>query len=169
MLMQPPGEKYKTYPQVTHDQKGTTGMAEYSGMKVVDVMTRNPLVMTPNETVGQADELMAENRIRQLPVVERGAMLGIITDRDIRSFLAQSSLLEPEERAKALTTKVRDIMTTEPLTLSPDDELQEAVELLIEEKIGGIPVVDEAEGLVGIVTYVDVLRCFLNRLQEGQP
>lgn len=144
-------------------------MAEYSGMKVVDVMTRNPLVMTPAETVGQADELMAENRIRQLPVVERGAMLGIITDRDIRSFLAQSSLLEPEERAKALTTKVRDIMTTEPLTLSPDDELQEAVELLIEEKIGGIPVVDEAEGLVGIVTYVDVLRCFLNRLQEGQP
>jgi CBS domain-containing protein len=59
-------------------------------------------------------------------------------------------------------------MTTEPLTLSPDDELQEAVELLIEEKIGGIPVLDEAEGLVGIVTYVDVLRCFLNRLQEEQ-
>jgi CBS domain-containing protein len=40
------------------------------------------------------------------------------------------------------------------------------VELLIEEKIGGIPVVDEAEGLVGIVTYIDLLRCFLNRIQE---
>ena len=137
-------------------------------MKVVDVMTRNPLVMTPTETIGQADEVMAENRIRQLPVVEGGAMLGIITDRDIRSFLAQSSLVEPEERAKALKTKVRDIMTAEPLTLAPDDELQEAVELLIDEKIGGIPVVDRAEGLVGIVTYVDVLRCFLNRLQEEQ-
>jgi CBS domain-containing protein len=57
-------------------------------------------------------------------------------------------------------------MTTEPITLSSDDDLQEAVELLIDEKIGGIPVVDEAEGLVGIVTHVDVLRCFLNRLQE---
>jgi CBS domain-containing protein len=57
-------------------------------------------------------------------------------------------------------------MTTDPLTLSPDDNLQEAVELLINEKIGGIPVVDDAEGIVGIVTYVDVLRCFLNRLQE---
>lgn len=57
-------------------------------------------------------------------------------------------------------------MTTEPLTLSPDDDLQEAVELLIDEKIGGIPVVDEVEGLMGIVTYLDVLRCFLNRLQE---
>ena len=57
-------------------------------------------------------------------------------------------------------------MTTEPMTVSPDDDLQEAVELMIDEKIGGIPVVDEAEGLMGIVTYVDILRCFLNRLQE---
>jgi acetoin utilization protein AcuB len=143
-------------------------MGGYSWMKVVDVMTTNPLVTTPTESVGQADQVMAENRVRQLPVVEGGAMLGIVTDRDIRSFLAQSSLLEPEERARALETKVRDIMTTDPLTLSPDDELQEAVELLIDEKIGGIPVVDAAEGLVGIVTYVDVLRCFLNRLQEEQ-
>ena len=138
-------------------------------MKVVDVMTKNPLVMTPDETIGQADELMSENRIRQLPVVDGSALLGIITDRDIRSFLAESSLLEPEERAKALKTRVGDIMTAEPLTLAPDDELQEAVELLIDEKIGGIPVVDEVEGLVGIVTYVDILRCFLNRLEEERP
>jgi acetoin utilization protein AcuB len=161
-------EKQTNYSQLTHDRKGSTAMGGYNWMKVVDVMTRNPLVMTPTETIGQADEVMAENRIRQLPVVEGGAMLGIITDRDIRSFLAQSSLVEPEDRAKALKTKVRDIMTAEPLTLAPDDELQEAVELLIDEKIGGIPVVDKAEGLVGIVTYVDVLRCFLNRLQEEQ-
>ena len=143
-------------------------MGGYNWIKVVDVMTKNPLVMTPAETIGQADELMAQNRIRQLPVVDGGALLGIITDRDVRSFLAQSSLVEPEERANALKTKVREIMTAEPLTLSPEDDLRDAVELLIEEKIGGIPVVDEAEGLVGIVTYVDVLRCFLNRLEEEQ-
>ena len=143
-------------------------MARYNRIKVVDVMTKNPLVMTPAETIGQADELMTENRIRQLPVVGEGALLGIITDRDIRSFLAQSALVEPEERTKALRTKVSDIMTAEPLTLAPDDDLREAIELLIEEKIGGIPVVDQAEGLVGIVTYVDVLRCFLNRLEEEQ-
>jgi CBS domain-containing protein len=143
-------------------------MARYNRIKVVDVMTKNPLVMTPAETIGQADELMTENRIRQLPVVAEGALLGIITDRDIRSFLAQSALVEPEERAKVLGTNVREIMTAEPLTLAPDDDLREAIELLIEEKIGGIPVVDQAEGLVGIVTYVDVLRCFLNRLEEEQ-
>jgi CBS domain-containing protein len=144
-------------------------MRAYNWMKVTDVMTKNPLVMTPAETIGQADELMVENKIRQLPVVDGGSLLGIITDRDIRSFLAESSLLDPEERAKVLKTKVSEIMTTEPLTLAPDDDLRDAVELLIDEKIGGIPVVDETEGLVGIVTYVDVLRCFLNRLDEERP
>ena len=93
-------------------------------------------------------------------------MIGIVTDRDIRSFLSGSHLESGKAREKALNTEVREIMTTEPMTVSPDDDLQEAVELMIDEKIGGIPVVDEAEGLVGIVTYVDVLHCFLNRLQE---
>ncbi len=135
-------------------------------MKVVDVMTRNPLTVTPSESIGQAEEIMTDNRFRQLPVVQDGELVGIITDRDVRSFLSGSLLTHPEAREKALATKVREIMTTEPLTLSPDDDLQEAVELFIEEKIGGMPVVDETEGLVGIVTYVDLLRCFLQRLQE---
>jgi CBS domain-containing protein len=135
-------------------------------MKVVDVMTQNPLSMTPSETVGQADEVMSENRIRQLPVVDGSTLVGIITDRDIRSFLDSGSLLVPDARAKALATEVKEVMSTDPLTLSPDDDLQEALELLIEEKIGGIPVMDQAEGLVGIVTYVDVLRCFLDLLRE---
>jgi CBS domain-containing protein len=99
-------------------------------------------------------------------VVNERELVGIITDRDIRSFLSDSLLSAPEARENALHTRIAEVMTTDPLTLSPDDNLQEAVEMLINEKIGGIPVVDEAEGLVGIVTYVDVLRCFLNRLQE---
>ena len=135
-------------------------------MKIVELMTGSPLVMTPGETIEQADELMTGNSIRQLPVVEGNAVLGIITDRDIRSFLANSMLADPEERAKALKTKVEEVMTRNPLTLAPDDELRDAVEVLVEDKIGGIPVVDAVEGLVGIVTYVDVLRCFLNRLDE---
>jgi CBS domain-containing protein len=133
-------------------------------MKVVDVMTKDPLTLTPNETIGQADELMNTNKIRQLPVVQGKDLIGIVTDRDIRSFLSGS--LGVEAREEALNTKVREIMTTEPISVSSDDDLQEAIELMIDQRIGGIPVVDEAEGLVGIVTYVDVLRCFLNRLQE---
>lgn len=143
-----------------------SSLGKYGWMKVVDVMTTNPVTVEPSETVGQADELMSENRIRQLPVIKGVALVGIITDRDIRSFLTNSVLSDLEARERALATEVHEIMTTEPVTLSPDDTLQEAVEMLIDEKVGGIPVVDPAEGLVGIVTYVDVLRCFLNRLQE---
>jgi CBS domain-containing protein len=146
--------------------EGDQTMARNRAMKVVEVMTKNPLSMTPSETVGQADELMAENRIRQLPVVDGSTLVGIITDRDIRSFLDGGSLLVPDARARALATEIKEVMSTDPLTLSPDDDLQEALELLIDEKIGGIPVMDQAEGLVGIVTYVDVLRCFLDLLRE---
>ena len=141
-------------------------VGKYSWMRVVDVMTKDPLTVTPTETIGQADEVMYTNNIRQLPVVQGEELLGIVTDRDIRSFLSGSLLESPEIREKSFNAKVSEIMTTEPITLSPDDDLQEALELMINEKIGGIPVVDETEGLVGIVTYVDVLRCFLNRLQE---
>ena len=144
----------------------TARVGRYSWMKVVDVMTKDALTVTPTEAVGQADELMNTNKIRQLPVVQGKDLVGIITDRDIRSFLSGSLLESPDARERALASEVREIMTTEPITVSPDDDLQEAVELMIDEKIGGIPVVDDAEGLVGIVTYVDILRCFLNRLQE---
>lgn len=141
-------------------------VGRFNWMKVVDIMTKDPLTVTPVETVGQADDLMNTNKIRQLPVVQGKDLVGIVTDRDIRSFLSGSLLESIEVREKALNTEVREIMTSEPITVSPDDDLQEAVELMIDEKIGGIPVVDDPEGLVGIVTYVDVLRCFLNRLQE---
>ena len=65
-----------------------------------------------------------------------------------------------------MKTPVGDIMTTEPLFITPDDDLKDAVEILIEQKFSAIPVVDPAEGLVGIASYVDVLRGYLERLQE---
>jgi acetoin utilization protein AcuB len=135
-------------------------------MKVVDVMTKDPLTVSPSDIIRQADELMFENRFRQLPVVEGNQLVGIVTDRDIRSFLSGPLLSSPEARETAFNTAVREIMTSAPMTLSPDDDLEEAVQLLIDEKIGGVPVVDETEGLVGIVTYIDLLRYLLNRLQE---
>ncbi len=135
-------------------------------IKIAEVMTKDPLTLSATDTIGQADELMDENKIRQLPVVNGSDLLGIVSDRDIRSYLSGSLLSDPDAREKALGVPVSTIMTSEPITVSPEDDLREAVELLIEEKIGGIPVVDETEGLVGIVTYVDALRCLLNRLEE---
>ena len=132
----------------------TAPVGRYNWMKVVDIMTKDPLTVTPVETIGQADELMNTNKIRQLPVVQGKDLVGIVTDRDIRSFLSGSLLESPEEREKALNSKISDIMTTEPITLSPEDDLEETVELLIEEKIGGIPVVDRVRGVGGGVRYL---------------
>lgn len=135
-------------------------------MKVADVMTENPLTVDLNDTIGQADEIMAQQNIRQLPVVQGTDLVGIITDRDIRSFLSGRLFGTSKEREKAMNTKVADVMTSNPISVSSDDDLREAIEVLIEEKVGGVPVVDDDEGLVGIITYLDMLRCFLDRLQE---
>ena len=135
-------------------------------MKVVDLMTQDPLSVTTVETIGKAEELMGENNIRQIPVVEGQELVGIVTDRDVRAYLSDALLADPEARARALQTPVREIMTTGPLFIAPDDDLKDAIEMLIEQKFGAIPVVDEAEGLVGIVSYLDVLRNYLERLQE---
>jgi CBS domain-containing protein len=134
--------------------------------KVADVMTSSPLTVDPNDTIAEAEEIMNEQNIRQLPVVRARELVGIITDRDIRSFLGGRGLDAAEERETAMSTKAAAVMTTKPASVTPEDDLSDAVELLIEGKMGGIPVVDEEERLVGIVTYIDALRCLLDLLVE---
>ena len=135
-------------------------------MKVVNVMTTHPISVSPEDSIQQVREIMDEENIRQLPVINKRELIGIITDRDIRSFLGGRSLSYLEEQEVAMETKVATVMTDKPITLSPDDDLREAVELLLEEKVGGIPVMDPYVGLIGIITYVDVLRCFLEQWEE---
>lgn len=135
-------------------------------MRIVEVMTNQPVTVTAKDTIGKAEELMADNNIRQIPVVNGRELVGIVTDRDLRAFLSNAVETDGDARERVLRTAVATIMTTEPLYVGPDDDLKDAVEMLIEEKFGAIPVVDEAEGLVGIVSYVDVLRCFLEQLKE---
>jgi len=136
-------------------------------MKVINIMTTKPVSVEPSNTVLQAEEIMREQNFRQLPVIKDKELIGIITDRDIRSYLGSDSFNTLEEQEKARITEVAAVMSSKPIFLSPDDDLRDVVELLIEEKVGGIPVVDEKEGLVGIVTYMDALRCLLERLDEG--
>ncbi len=135
-------------------------------MKVANVMTTHPVSVAPEYSIQQVREIMDEENFRQLPVTNGKELIGIITDRDIRSFLGGRSLSYLEEQEVAMETKVATVMTDKPITLSPEDDIREAVELLLEEKVGGIPVVDPDDGLVGIITYVDVLRCFLEQLEE---
>ena len=136
-------------------------------LTVAEIMTPDPITLSPNDTIGQAEEILFANNFRQLPVVVGSELVGIISDRDLRSFLSGRLFSSPEERAAALNTTIDTVMSTAPMSVSPDDDLREAIEIMIDEKIGGIPVVEEEKGLVGIITYVDVLRCFFEHLEEA--
>ena len=135
-------------------------------VKVSNVMTVHPITLSPTDTVQQADEIMADENVRQLPVVDKGELVGIITDRDIRSFLGGARVDSLEEREKAMHVKVAHVMTQKPFTLEPDDDFRDAVDVLLDEKVGGIPVVDGDSTLVGIITYMDALRYLADRLAE---
>ena len=137
-----------------------------SWMRVVDVMSERPLTVSPSQTVAYAQQLMAEHGFRQLPVVKDQNLVGIISDRDIRLCLGGPFTIDSEAGKADLTSPVEALMTREIVTLSPNDSLEKALEVFIDAKIGGIPVVDPTAGLLGIVTYLDLLRCFLNRIEE---
>lgn len=134
--------------------------------KVSEVMTVHPISVTPTDTIQQADDIMSEQNVRQLPVVKGRELVGIVTDRDIRSFVGGRGL-DLAERDRVMQTKVAAVMTTKPVSVDADDEFREAVELLIDEKMGGLPVVNSDGALVGIITYVDALRFLLESLDTS--
>ncbi|MEW6672431.1 MAG: CBS domain-containing protein [Thermodesulfobacteriota bacterium] len=136
-------------------------------------MTRKVISIDKNADILEAKEKMAEHRIRHLPVVTKGNCLcGIVTDRDIRSAMP-SSVLEDPNRAKSQTRlkkiKVSEIMTKDPVTLSPQYTLQDALLLIQEKKVGAFPVVDEQGILKGILSTRDLMRAFINVLGIGEP
>ena len=107
-------------------------------LKVGDVMTPDPLVVKPGQTLAEASRLMEEKRIGSLPVVENGELVGIITSRDLR--------LSPPERL------VSDVMTKEVITVYPETTLEEAQQMLEKHEIERLVVVDKAGRVVGIIT-----------------
>lgn len=112
-------------------------------------MTLAPETVAPNDSLASAQAKMHSRRIRQLPVVENGVTIGMLTDRDIRQhigFLRQ--------------TKVNATMSSRVISVAPENTLEEAAQLILEHKIGGLPVI-EAGKLVGIISTSDLLAAFL--------
>jgi CBS domain-containing protein len=126
---------------------------------VRDWMTPNPITIQPKTTLPEAHRLMSESHIRRLPVVQNGRLVGIVTLGDVReaspSDATSLSIYEMHYLLAKLT--VESIMTREPLTISPQASIRQAAQLMLEHKIGGIPVV-EGERLVGIITESDIFR-----------
>lgn len=135
-------------------------------MLIDDVMTRSVVTLTPEQTLRDAVELLRSKRIRQLPVVEEGHLVGIVTDRDVkRATPSLVSGVGRDEYDRTLdATTVSRIMTRDPITVSAHTSLRSAVETFIDKKVGALPVVDTEGQIVGIVTVIDVLRMFRGML-----
>jgi acetoin utilization protein AcuB len=136
-------------------------------------MTRSVISTGPDRSVFEAQELMAKNHIRHLPVVDQDRLLvGIVTDRDIRSALPNRYLQEDisaEQKSKLSQLKVGDIMTRKVISISPTYTIQDALLMVQNAKVGALPVVDEDGRLKGILSVRDLLRAFINVLGIGEP
>jgi acetoin utilization protein AcuB len=132
-------------------------------MKIRELMTGRLVTVRPGLPVLEARQLMVSERIRHLLVTsEAGELLGIVTDRDIRLNLpSQATSLSVWEMNHLLSRlTVGSIMTTAVMTVAPDREAMAAAQLMLDHKIGALPVLDGGT-LVGIITETDMLRAFV--------
>lgn len=124
-------------------------------MKLHSLMIPEPITITANASISKAIELMKANSIRHLPVVSEDNQLeGFLTLADLKQGLIPSMLGD-------LT--LQDLMIKEPITVSPDDDIEFAAQLIYKNKIGGMPVV-KGRQLVGIITATDILRTFIDMM-----
>jgi acetoin utilization protein AcuB len=139
-------------------------------MTATDLMTPDPVTVTPQASVAEVWDLMRELEVRHVPVVESGALVGMVSDRDLARFdMARLLLVEGAETLRQeLATAVVRVMSSDVIAVNPETELEEIVELLVEHRIGAVPVIrSNTREVVGIVSYIDVLRA-LQELLAGQ-
>ncbi len=136
-------------------------------------MARKVVTVRAETSLLEAQALMQERKIRHLPVVDDQSHLkGLITDRDIRSALPYTLAKgegDDRQRADYAHLKVSDAMSTDPMTISPNHTIQDAVLLIDRARVGAFPVVGDDGKLVGILSVRDLLRAFINVLGIGEP
>jgi acetoin utilization protein AcuB len=130
-------------------------------MLVRDYMTRHPIMLGPEMAVAEAQRMMMENHVRQLPVVGDGKrLLGLVTRQRLAvspDLLASMDVWEITRHLSGLTVGKVMIAGDDLHTIGPDATLEEAAGLLIEHKLGGLPVVEDGDVVVGIITETDLL------------
>ncbi|MBW2147674.1 MAG: CBS domain-containing protein [Deltaproteobacteria bacterium] len=120
-------------------------------MRVKRRMARELITISRDYTIKRAMELMKKHEIRHLPVVENGRMVGMVTESDIRA-VHLASMIED--------ITVADIMLINPIIISPDTPIEDAARFLVENRISGLPVI-ENDQLVGMITTTDICRAFI--------
>ncbi len=135
-------------------------------MVLRDLMQTDVVTLEAGERLDLADSLMRLGRIRHMPVLEGGKLVGILSQRDLfRAAISTALHLRPAaEREWLAKIPVREVMTTPVITATPDTTVRAAVQLMLEHKIGCLPVVEQGQ-LVGLVSETDLLR-YLARLLD---
>jgi CBS domain-containing protein len=131
-------------------------------MKVKEVMVKEVATLDVNDELSLANDIMRLGRIRHLPVVDGARLLGIVSERDLfRSSLAQALGYGGQASRELMKTlRIKDIMVREPVTISPEMDLWQAVKIMVDKKIGCLPVVDQ-DRLVGLITETDIMLQYL--------
>jgi acetoin utilization protein AcuB len=133
-------------------------------MLIKDWMTKDPITITENTSMIKAIHIMSERRFRRLPVVAAGRLVGMVTDRDLKEASpSKATTLDVHELYYLLAElQVKEIMSRNPVSVSQDDTVEHAAQIMLEHTISGLPVVDGSGKVVGIITQSDVFRAFMD-------
>ncbi len=132
-------------------------------------MTPSPAALDLSGSVGDAFELMASARCRHIPVLHRGMLEGMVSDRDLLAHMPPPSRERPPAAQGAFARQpIATVMTRGPMSVHIDQPVAAAIAVMVAEGVGALPVVDGAGLLVGIVTLVDVARGCLALLQPPE-
>ncbi len=123
--------------------------------EVRKIMTKNPIVASPESSIEEVSELMAEQKLQQLPVVENGKLIGLITSYDL-----WKNSMHPEN---GQARQVKDVMITNVLVIAPKDKVGTAAELFIDKRFKTLPVVNLDNDLKGVITAFDVIKHVFKR------
>jgi len=128
-------------------------------------MSKNPATVKPEDGLKDAVWKMERGHFRHLPVVdEKDKLIGMLTDRDIRLIRPSLAFVKREEADVQLwSIAVQQAAVFDPVRVKPESSLKEAADMMLRWYVGGLPVVDDHEKVVGMITYTDILREFVGR------
>lgn len=136
-------------------------------MRIEEIMRKKIVTIQPSTTIGEALLLLRANRIRHLPVIKNDALVGIVSDRDLRDALP-SRLLTHDDDDTVLHKPVADIMNQQVITAHPLEFIEDAALQLYEHKIGSLPIV-EGNRLVGLITESDLFSSLIELFGVNKP
>lgn len=142
---------------------------EESKMLVKKWMNKKVISVDPEDSMQQAVNLMREHDIRLLPVIKGKKLVGVVSDGDLKkASVSKAVALDVQELLyHTFKTKIKDIMTNNPITMPLDQTVDEAAQALLKNKISGAPVVDHKGAVVGVITRDDIFRVLISLTAMG--